>query len=109
LLSHSGRWGRAHDVPVGALLRDGVASQPNRPRKIYIALTSAAVITLAAVAVGLAYDRRVAIIYVAVAALVFVTLRFVASLLMSIARHAPRVRSTRVAPWRSPIFIGRAH
>src|SRR5471032_1446024 len=86
--------GRAHDVPVGALFRDGVASQPNRPRKIYIALTAAAVIALASVAVLLAYDRRVAIIYVGVAALVFVALRFVATLLMWAARHAPSARST---------------
>jgi putative ABC transport system permease protein len=86
--------GRAHDVPVGALFRDEVTTQPGRPRKIYVALTAAAVIALAGVAVGLAYDRRVAIIYVAVAALVFVALRFVAALLMSIARHAPRARST---------------
>jgi len=86
--------GRAHDVPVGELFRDEVSMQPHWPRKLYIALTAAAVIALAAVAVGLAYDRRVAIIYVVVAALVFVTLRFVASLLMWAARHAPRARST---------------
>ncbi len=86
--------GRAHDVPVGALFRDAVAPQPRLPRKIYIALTAAAVLALAALAVLLAYDRRVAIIYVAVAAGVFVTLRLVASLLMWTARHAPRARST---------------
>jgi len=86
--------GRAHDVPVGALFRDGVAGQPRRPRTIYIAITAVAVMTLTAAAVLLAYDRRVAIIYVGVAALVFVTLRFVAMLLMSAARHAPRARST---------------
>ena len=86
--------GRAHDVPVGELFRDAVASQPRLPRKIYIALTAAAVLALAAAAVGLAYDRRVAIIYVGAAAGVFVTLRLVASLLMFIARHAPRARST---------------
>ncbi len=86
--------GRAHDVPVGELFRDAVAAQPRWPRKIYIALASLAVIALAAVAVGLAYDQRVAIIYVAVAAGVFVVLRLVAGLLMSAARHAPRARST---------------
>jgi putative ABC transport system permease protein len=86
--------GRAHDVPVGALFRDAVASQPQRPRTSYILLTAAAVAALAAVAILLAYDRRVAIIYVGVAALVFVLLRFVATLLMFIARHAPRARST---------------
>jgi putative ABC transport system permease protein len=86
--------GRAHDVPVGALFRDVVAPQPTWPRKIYIALTTSAVLALAALAVLLAYDRRVAIIYVAVAAGIFVTLRLVASLLMMIARHIPRARST---------------
>jgi putative ABC transport system permease protein len=88
--------GRAHDVPVGELFRDAVTAQPSRPRKMYIALTAAAVAALAAVAVLLAYDRRVAIIYVGVAALVFVALRFVAMLLMWAARHAPRARSTEL-------------
>ena len=86
--------GRAHDVPVGALFRDVVAPQPRLPRKIYIALTAAAVMALAALAVVLAYDRRVAIIYVGVAAGIFVTLRLIAGLLMLAARHAPRALST---------------
>lgn len=86
--------GRAHDVPVGALFRDAVAPQPSWPGKIYIALTASAVIALAALAVLLAYDRRVAIVYVGVAAGVFVLLRLVAALLMFTARCAPRARST---------------
>ncbi len=86
--------GRAHDVPVGALFRDTVAPQPRWPRKTYLALTALAVLTLTMLAIVLAYDRHVAIIYVAVAAGVFVTLRLVAALLMLAARHAPRARST---------------
>jgi putative ABC transport system permease protein len=86
--------GRAHDVPVGALFRDAVTVQSSRPRMIYVLLTAAAVVALVTVAILLAYDRRVAIIYVGVAALVFVLLRFVAGLLMFIARHAPRAKST---------------
>ena len=86
--------GRAHDVPVGALFRDAVAPQPTWPRKGYIALTVVAVATLAALAVLLAYDQRVAVIYVGTAAAVFVLLRLVAALLMAAARHAPRARST---------------
>ena len=86
--------GRAHDVPVGALFRDAVAPQPQWPRKIYIALTIAAVLALASLALLLAYDRRVAVIYVAVAAGVFVTLRLVATLLMAAAHHVPRARAT---------------
>ena len=86
--------GRAHDVPVGALFREGVTPRPQRPRPVYIAVTAIAVVALAALAVLLAYDRRVAIIYVAVAAAVFLLLRLVAVLLMALAARAPRARST---------------
>ena len=86
--------GRAHDVPVGALFRDMVTPQPQRPRAVYVALAAGAVAALAALAVVLAYDRRVAMIYVGVAAAVFLLLRLVASLLMWLAARAPRVRST---------------
>jgi len=86
--------GRAHDVPVAELFRDLVALQPRRPRKRYIAFTAAAVGVLAALAVLLAYDRRVAVIYVATAAGVFLLLRVVASLLMLAARRTPRISAT---------------
>lgn len=86
--------GRAHDVPVGALFREGVTPQPRKPRLAYMALTAIAVATLASLAVLLAYDRRVAMIYVVVAAAVFLLLRLVAMLLMAIAARVPRARST---------------
>jgi putative ABC transport system permease protein len=86
--------GRAHDVAVGALFRDAVAPLPRRPRAIYMALTAAAVATLTVLAVLLAYDRRVALVYVGTAAAVFLLLRLVATLLMAIARRAPRPQST---------------
>ena len=89
--------GRAHDVPVGELFRDEVAPQPRGPRLPYIALTVAAVALLATFAVLLAYDRRVAIIFVGTAAAVFVVLRLVANLLMSVAARLPHPRSTA---WR---------
>src|SRR5262249_40407049 len=60
--------GRAHDVPVAALFRDMVAPQPRYPRSQYVVLTIGAVLALVALAVLLAYDRRVALIYVAIAA-----------------------------------------
>jgi len=88
--------GRAHDVPVGELFRDMVASQPRRPRMRYIALTAGALAVLAAVVVLLAYDRRVAMIYVATAAGIFVLLRVVAALVMFLARRAPRARTTEL-------------
>jgi putative ABC transport system permease protein len=86
--------GRAHDVPVGALFREGVTPQPQKPRPVYIAATAIAIAALTAMAVLLAYDRRVALIYVGVAAAVFVLLRLVATLLMWLAARAPRARST---------------
>jgi putative ABC transport system permease protein len=86
--------GRAHDVPVGALFRDSVAPMPRWPRFPYVVLTAAAVAMLAALAVLLAYDRKVAVIYVATATAVFVLLRLVAAALMWLAARAPHTRST---------------
>ena len=88
--------GRAHDVPVAELFRDAVALTPRRPRKRYVAFTAIALVVLATLAVLLAYDRRVAVIFVAVAAGIFMLLRIVATLLMTLARRAPRVRSTEL-------------
>jgi len=85
--------GRAHDVPVSALFRDEVASDQHRPRRPYIVATVLAGCALAVLAVELAYDRRIAAIFVSAAAGVFVLLRLVAALLMLIARRLPRPRS----------------
>jgi len=86
--------GRAYDVPVGALFRDTVAPQPSRPRAAYMAATALAAAVLAALAVLLAYDQRVAAIYVVTAALVFFALRLLALLVTSLARQAPHAQST---------------
>ena len=48
---------------------------------------------LAGIAIALAFDRRIAVIFVVAAAAVFVLLRLVAALLMALARRAPRPRS----------------
>jgi len=86
--------GRAHDVPAASLFRDEVAPDRRIPRKRYMIATAIAVSVLAALAVLLAYDRRIAAIFVGSAALVFVGLRLVATLVMAAARRAPRPRST---------------
>jgi putative ABC transport system permease protein len=85
--------GRAHDVPVSALFRDEVASDQHWPRRPYIAATILLGCTLAMLAVELAYDRRIAAMFVAAAAAVFVLLRLVAALIMLTARRLPRPRS----------------
>ena len=86
--------GRAHDVAVGALFRDMVTPRALRPRPVYIVMTVVAAGVLAAMAVLLAYDQRVAVIYVGAAAAVFLLLRLVALVVMAIARRAPHARST---------------
>ena len=85
--------GRAHDVPASALFRDEVASDRRWPRGPYVVATVLVGCALATLAVELAYDRRIAAIFVAAAAGVFVLLRLVAALLMLIARRLPRPRS----------------
>jgi putative ABC transport system permease protein len=84
--------GRAHDVPVSALYRDAVAPTRRLPRPRYILLTALVVATLAGLSVALAYDRRIAAIFIVAAALVFVLLRLVAVLIMWVARRIPRPR-----------------
>jgi putative ABC transport system permease protein len=86
--------GRAHDLPAAALFRDDVAPERSRPRKRYVLATVLAVVLLAALAVWLAYDRRIAQIFVAAAALVFIALRLIAAGVMAVARRARRPRST---------------
>src|SRR5262249_18607148 len=86
--------GRAHDVSVSALFRDEVEPERQRPRLSYILGTVLVAAALAALAIMLAYDRRIAAIFVAAAVGVFITLRLVAGLVMLIARRAPRSRST---------------
>ena len=91
-----GLWplGRVHDVPVAALFRDEVAPEWHRPRWSYLALMAVVITLLIAVAIGLAYDKRVAAVFVASSAAVFALLRGVAAGLMALARRLPRSRIT---------------
>jgi putative ABC transport system permease protein len=86
--------GRAHDVPVSALFRDQVAPESAIPRWGYLVATALVVIALVALAIVAAYDRKIAIVFVACAAGVLLVLRLVATLLMAMARKLPRARST---------------
>src|SRR5262249_5435478 len=86
--------GRAHDVSVSALFRDEVAPERARPRMSYVVATVLVAAALATLAVLLAYDPRIAAVFVASAVAVFLVLRLVASLVMLIARRLPRARST---------------
>jgi putative ABC transport system permease protein len=85
--------GRAHDVPVSALFRDAVSAERGWPRRRYVVAAAFVVAALATIAVTLSYDRKIALIFVAAAAAVFVTLQLVALLLMAVARRLPHARA----------------
>ncbi len=91
-----GLWplGRVDEVPVAALFRDAATGGRRWPRTRYLILMAATIALLIALAVGLAYDRRVAAIFVASAAAVLVVLRLVAAGLMRLAARLPRARQT---------------
>ncbi len=91
-----GLWplGRVHDVPVAALFRETITGEGRRPRWRYLALMAVVVALLIAVAIGLAYDKRIAAVFVASSIAVFVVLRGVAGALMALARRLPRTGIT---------------
>ena len=85
--------GRAHDVPVSALFRDQIAPDARRPRALYLVIGALALAGLVGVAVGFAYERRIALIYLGVMTGVFLLLRGVSWGLMALARRLPRPRN----------------
>jgi putative ABC transport system permease protein len=91
-----GLWplGRVHDVPVAALFREAVSSAWHRPRWRYLLSMAGVIALLIAVIIGLAYDKRVAAIFVVSAIAVFALLRAIAAALMALARRLPRARMT---------------
>ncbi len=85
---------QAHDVPVATLFREASSSEWHRPKPRYIAGMALVIALLVAVVVGLAYDRRVALVFVASSFVVFALLRVIAAALMALARALPRPRIT---------------
>jgi putative ABC transport system permease protein len=86
--------GRAHDVPVSGLFRDQIDPERRWPRKRYVTALVLSVVALVGLSVLAAYDRRVALMFVAAAAGSFVLLHLVALGIMALARRLPRPRST---------------
>jgi putative ABC transport system permease protein len=82
--------GRTHDMQPSALFRDGVAPSRVWPRLRYTIATAVIGLTLVALAIILAPDRRLAAGYLAAFAGIFVVLRLVSAGIGWIARHAPR-------------------
>ena len=86
--------GRAHDISVSMLFREQVAAERRWPRPRYVAATALVIAAFAALAIATTYDHRIAAIFIASAAGIFLVLRSVALLVMWIARRLPRWRST---------------
>ena len=86
--------GRAREVSATALFRDQVAPADRRPPLRYLAAVAAALIALAGLATALAYDTRIAAIFVVATVGAFLLLRAVGAGMMALARRTPRMRST---------------
>jgi putative ABC transport system permease protein len=86
--------GRAHDISVSMLFRDQISNERRWPRRRYVVATVSIVAVLVALAILTTAEHRIAAIFIASAAGVFVLLRLVAMLTMTIARRLPRQRST---------------
>ncbi|MCX5514474.1 glycosyl transferase family 1 [Kaistia algarum] len=96
--------GRIPDVAPASLFRDMNGSERSRIRLSFLAGALAASAVLAALAVWLAYDRRIAIVFVVAIAASFLVLRGIGWLVMALAKRSPRPASTE---WR--YAIGNLH
>ncbi|MGU3538248.1 ABC transporter permease [Methylobacterium sp. A54F] len=88
--------GRAHDIPVSGLFRDAVDPAGRGVRLRYRAVLWSTLAALVALSLATAFDRRVALIFIAAAAIAFGLLRLVGLGLMAGAARLPRPR--RAAP-----------
>ena len=88
--------GRAQDVPVSALFRGVLEGAPRWGRPVYVAFVAAAVLALGGVSVFFAFDRRVALIYIAASVVTFLLLRTVGSLIMMLAARLPHASLTEL-------------
>jgi putative ABC transport system permease protein len=85
--------GHAREVPATALFREQGFETRRLPSWPYILAAGLLMAALAGLAIVTAYDRFIAIVFVAAIAIAFVVLRAVAALLSWLAKRSPRVRS----------------
>ena len=86
--------GRAHDVPVAALFRDGLSTLKAWPRPRYRVMAFLALLALCATAVLTAYDRKLALWSIAIITVIFLILRLIGLVVMRLAKACPRPHQT---------------
>jgi len=86
--------GRARNIPATALFREQGFEQRGLPPLLYLCLAVLLIAALAGLALYVAYDRRIAAIFIVASIAAFGILRLVADGIRWLARRAPRVRST---------------
>jgi putative ABC transport system permease protein len=86
--------GRAHDITVSMLFRDQVAGERRWPRRRYQIAAALIVAAFVALAIVTTSQHRIAAIFIASAAGIFLILRLLAVIFMAVARRLPRQRST---------------
>lgn len=96
--------GRARDVPATALFREMGFESHGLPRAPYVAGALGIAALLAATAILLAGDRRIAAIFVGATVFAFLVLRAVSALVQQLARKSPPVRHTALR-----LAIGNIH
>lgn len=88
--------GRAREIPATALFREQGFEQRGLPPLLYLTLAVLLIAVLAGLALYVAYDRRIAAIFIISSIAAFGVLRLVADGIRWLARRAPRTRSTAV-------------
>ncbi|ULR44327.1 ABC transporter permease [Rhizobium sp. K102] len=85
--------GHAREVPATALFREQGFEARHLPSWPYILLATLFMAALAGLAILTAYDRYIAVVFVAAIIFAFAVLRLVAALIAWLARRSPRVHS----------------
>ncbi len=88
--------GRAHDIAPTVLFRDEVSTRSRYPKPLYIAGAALTLVLLAGLALVMAYDKTIAMIFIGACAATYLLLIVVARLIMAAARKVPAVRSTEL-------------
>jgi putative ABC transport system permease protein len=86
--------GRARELPATSLFADRAMPASLKPRIAYRLVQAAALALLAVMAIGLAADRRIAIVFVIAVLAVFLILRVVSALIVALARRSTSIRGT---------------